>query len=89
MLHTSLILKQSMISYNQQYKLHNGQIFARVTKVMYGLPQAGPIANDDKVQHLAPYQYHPIKSTPRIWTHDNRPTAFTLVVNDFGVKKKK
>ena len=66
--------------------MYNGYIFARVTNGMYVLSQAGRIANDTLVQHMAPYGYHTSKNTPGLWTHDSRPIKFTLVVDDFGVK---
>ena len=53
---------------------------------MYGLPQAGKIANDQLKKRLAESGYHPAQFTPRLWTHVWRPIKFTLVVDDFGVK---
>ena len=34
---------------------------------------------------MAKYGYRPVKHTPGLWTHDTRPTTFTLVVDDFLV----
>lgn len=53
---------------------------------MYGLPQAGRIADDVLVKHLEPYGYHPCKFTPGLWKHKTKSIMFTLVVDDFGVK---
>ena len=53
---------------------------------MYFLPQAGRIANDALVKHLAPYGYHPTKNTPGLWTNDISPINFTLVIYNFGIK---
>ena len=53
---------------------------------MYGLPQAGHIANDQLVTFLAPHGYHPVPITPGLWKHDTRDLFFTLVVDDFGIK---
>ena len=53
---------------------------------MYGLPQAGIIANQLLRKRLAPHGYHKCKHTPGLWKHDSRPTTFTLVVDDFGIK---
>ena len=66
-----VMIKLSMISqefaekYNPAEKSHNGYIYTRVTKGMYGLPQAGCIAHDALLKHLQPYGYHPIKQPPR------------------------
>ena len=53
---------------------------------MYGLPQVGQIANDALEKHLDPYGYRPSSKTSGLWSHDNQPINFTLVVDDFGVK---
>ena len=45
--------------YNLTEKAHNGYIFARVTKGMYGLTQSGWIAPDILVKQLELYGYHP------------------------------
>ena len=52
---------------------------------MYWLPQAGRIAHDSLVQHLAPYGFHTSINTPRICTHNIFPINFNLVVDYFGV----
>ena len=53
---------------------------------MYGLPQAGTIANDLIKKRLEPHGYIPCNHTPGLWKQTSRPTMFTLVVDDFGVK---
>jgi len=73
-----------------QYKLaglvHNGSVLVEIRKGMYGLPQAGILAYERLVQHLAKYGYSPAKHTPGLWKHATRPLSFCLVVDDFGVK---
>jgi hypothetical protein len=44
------------------------------------------LANDKLVKHLAKYDYAPTKHTPGLFTHATRPVAFSLVVDDFGIK---
>jgi len=53
---------------------------------MYGLPQAGIIAQDLLTQRLNKAGYTQSKITPGFWRHKWRPISFTLVVDDFGVK---
>jgi hypothetical protein len=53
---------------------------------MYGLPQAGIIAQELLEERLIVTGYRQSKLTPGFWTHDWRPISFTLVVDDFGVK---
>eukprot|EP00957_Ditylum_brightwellii_P193509 14735874-Ditylum_brightwellii.AAC.1 len=53
---------------------------------MYGLPQAGTLANEQLTEYLALYGYFPTRCTPRLWQHTTRDIQFTLVVDDFGIK---
>ena len=53
---------------------------------MYGLPQAGIITQELLEERLLKAGYQQSKITPGYWKHDWRPTSFTLVVDDFGVK---
>jgi hypothetical protein len=56
------------------------------TKGMYGLPQAGLIANKLLESRLNKHGYRQSKLVPGLWRHDTCPIQFTLVVDDFGVK---
>jgi hypothetical protein len=49
---------------------------------MCGLPQAGIIANERFVKHLAEYGY----DTPALFTHARRTIELPLIVDSFGVK---
>jgi hypothetical protein len=53
---------------------------------MYGLPQAGIIAQELLEKRLRIAGYSQSTVTPGYWTHTWRPISFTLVVDDFGVK---
>lgn len=64
---------------------HDGSVYIKIVKGMYGLPQAGKIANDLLTKRLAIHGYHPVNFIPGLWTHVWRPVRFTLVVDDFGV----
>jgi hypothetical protein len=74
----------------QQYQLHrlvnNGHVYVEIRKGMYGLPQAGKLANQQLTTHLAKYGYIPTAHTPGLWRHLQRPIIFSLVVDDFGIK---
>ena len=67
-----------------QFK-HNGSILFQVNKGMYGLPQAGLLAQDRLINHLATHGYRQMP-TPCLFCHDTNGVAFTLVVDDFGIK---
>ena len=81
------LLPQAIIDqYNLMSIAHNGHVFVEITKGMYGLPQAGRIANDALVLHLAQDGYHQSTKIPGLFKHETRPVSFCLVVDDFGIK---
>ena len=74
-----------------EYKLNkkgtkNGSIYIRAKRGMYGLPQAGLIANELLEKRLNKHGYRQSKLVPGLWKHDTRPIQFTLIVYIFGVK---
>jgi hypothetical protein len=75
-----------MQQYNLAPLVHNGFVYVEIRKGMYGLPQAGRIANDALVQHLSSHGYIQDEHTHGLFTHTTRPVAFCLVVDDFAVK---
>jgi hypothetical protein len=52
---------------------------------MYGLKQAGLLANQLLQKRLAPFGYYPASHTPGLWPHITRLIAFSLIVDDFTV----
>jgi hypothetical protein len=73
-------------AYNLHDKISNGYVYVELRKAVYGLKQAGKLANDLLKKRLASDGYRPTTYTSGLWKHDTRPIAFTLVVDDFGVK---
>lgn len=63
-----------------------GMVFVEIRKGMYGLPQAGLLAQELLEQRLNKHGYHQSNRTPGLWTHKWRPIQFSLVVDDFGIK---
>ena len=61
-------------------------IYVEVRKGMYGLPQAGILAQELLEKRLNFHGYHHCDEVPGLWKHETRPIQFTLVVDDFGVK---
>jgi hypothetical protein len=53
---------------------------------MYGLPQAGILANKLLQKRLSKHGYRPCQHTHGLWKHNTRPVHFSLVVNNFGVQ---
>jgi hypothetical protein len=64
----------------------DGKAYIEIQKGMYGLPQAGILANELLQRNLANDGYRPKTLTHGLWTHDTRPISFSLVVDDLGVK---
>jgi hypothetical protein len=74
----------------QKYNLNalavDGWVYIEIRKGMYGLKQAGLLANQLLQNRLAPFGYYPVHRTPGLWLHRTRPISFTLLVDDFAVK---
>jgi hypothetical protein len=74
----------------QKYNLNalavDGWVYIEIRKGMYGLKQAGLLANQLLQTRLAPFGYNRARHTLGIWLHKTRPISFTLVVDDFTVK---
>ncbi len=74
------------IQYNLDAIAVDGWVYVEIRKGMYGLPQAGILANQLLKKRLARHGYSECTHTPGLWTHTWRPITFVLVVDDFGVK---
>jgi hypothetical protein len=74
----------------QEYQLltllHNGFIYIQIDKGMYGLPQAGILANQLLARRIGKHGYFQCRHTPGLWRHTTRPILFTLVVDDFAIQ---
>ena len=53
---------------------------------MWGLPQAGILANKLLRKRLAPHKYYECVNTPGLWRHQTQPITFSLVIDNFGIK---
>ncbi len=70
----------------QELATEDGYVYCAINKGMCGLPQAGIIAQELLKERLSKHGYHQSKIIPGLWTNKTRPTAFTLVVDDFAIK---
>jgi hypothetical protein len=64
----------------------DGWVYLEIRKGMYGLKQAGILVNQLLQKRLKPFGYHPERNTPGLWLHTSKPTAFSIVVDNFAVK---
>jgi hypothetical protein len=88
--HISMIPQEIIDEYNlTEIMKADGWCCVVIRKAMYGLKESGFIANQELKVILAKQGYIPSKFTPGLFTHKTRSVAFSLVVDDFGVKYKK
>jgi hypothetical protein len=64
----------------------NGSINIGAKRGVYGLPQAGLLANKHLKKSLNKHRYRQSKLVPGLWKHDIRPIQITLVADNFGIK---
>ncbi|KAL7487011.1 hypothetical protein ACHAW6_012612 [Cyclotella cf. meneghiniana] len=75
----------------EQYKLgdiatNDRSVFIECRKCIYGLPQAGILANMYLGKCLNEFSYHQSKFNPGLWSHKMHSIQFSLFVDDFGGK---
>ncbi len=76
----------TMQQYNLKELALDGWVHIEMRRAVWGLPQAGILANKRLKHKLAPFGYSECVNTPGLWKHESCPISFTLVVDDFGVK---
>ena len=80
-------IPQEIIGHYNLHKIaHNGQVYMEIRRGMYGLPQAGILAEKQLIRFLGSYGYSPVPHSPGLWRHQWRLITFCLVVDDFGIK---
>jgi hypothetical protein len=72
--------------YNLKALAVDGWVYIEIRKGMYGLKQAGLLANQLLQKRLAPFGYYPVRDTPGLWLYKTSPIAFSLILDDFAVK---
>ena len=82
----SLIPAHIQQLYQLAPKIIDGHVYAEIRRGMYGLPQAGRLANLQLQQLLHPHGIMPCAITPGLWKDVNSDLMFTLVVDDFGIR---
>jgi hypothetical protein len=66
--------------------VHNGWVYFEITKGIYGLKQAGKLANNFFTERLAAHGYYQCATTAGLWRHKWRQILFVLIVDDFGIE---
>jgi len=82
--------KQMSAKYIQEHNLEGlceeGYYYVEVSKGIYGLPQAGLLAQQKLIRLLKKHGYKMMPNTPCLFKHESKDVIFSLVVDDFGVK---
>ncbi len=82
----SLFPPWTRTQYNLDTHAKNGFVYLEMCRTIWGLPQAGILANKLLRKQLFPHGYYDCTLTPCLWRHLTHPIFFTLVVDDSGVK---
>ena len=72
--------------YDLHSKVKNGYVYCEIVRGVYGLPQAGILADKLLRERLAVHNYYEVPHMSGLFTHKTRPIWFALTVDDFGVK---
>ena len=72
--------------YNLDTNARDGFVFLEIQQAVWGLRQAGILANTLLRKRLKPHRYYECVSTPGLWRHATKPITLSLVVDNFGVK---
>ena len=82
----SIIPQEIVTQYNLEYVVDiYGWIYIKICKGMYDLKQEGMIENQECIQYLKLYGYHPVTFIPSLWNHEDTDKMFSLVVDNFAI----
>ena len=83
----NMIPQEVIDHYGLQNKATNdGWVYCEIRKAIYGSKESGKLANIKLQAVLAIEGYKPCRFTHGLHKHETRNIAFSLVVDDFGVK---
>ncbi len=71
-----LFPQDTIDQYNLIEKAKGGFIYLEIGKAVYGLPQAGMLANKQLKEYLSPDKYYEVAHTPGLWRHVARLIHF-------------
>ena len=75
---TEYIPKEMIDKYNLWDLVDNGYLYIEIWNRMYGLPQAGRLANNYLKEQLDSFGFYECNHTLDLWRHKTRPLVFTL-----------
>jgi hypothetical protein len=72
--------------YNLTDYKYNGWVYFEINNGVYGLKQAGKLANNLLTERLTTHGYYQCVTTPGLWQHKWHPITFVLIVDNFGIQ---
>ena len=85
-IHRRYLSDTIIAEFQLQELFHNDHVCFKVVKGIYGLPQAGKLAQDLLIPRLRAGGFINCPLTPCLFKHSFLPISFVLTVDDFGVK---
>ncbi len=86
-LRLNIIPKEIIVAYNlHELVMPDSWVYIEICKGMYGLPQAGILANQLLEKRLAAKEYYQCQHTLGQWQHMWRTIMFCLVIDNFSIK---
>ena len=82
----NVLPEEIILQYNLRDIAEDGYVYLKILKGMYGILQAGMLANNHLTKHFSTYRYIPTAHATDLWRQQIRQNCFTLVVDNFGVK---
>jgi hypothetical protein len=82
----NLIPEEIVVKYNLKEKVDESWVYVCIELGMYGLPQAGRLANKRLEKWLNLEGYYHCQYTPGLWQHVWCPITFSLVEDNFELK---
>jgi hypothetical protein len=70
--------QETIEKYDLNEHAKDGKVYIEIQKGMYGLPQAGIIANELLQRNLAKNGYLPTTHTRGLWTHGTPPNLILV-----------
>ena len=81
-----MVPQEIIDKYSVQKLKCDDYIYIEIQKGMYGLKQAGALANEHLEQLLKRYGYVKIQFIPGVWKHKTRSIILNSCVDDFTIK---
>ena len=83
-----LVPDEIKVEYKVSNFEHEGCVYVKINKGMYGLAQADLLANELLAKRLAKHGFSQTSHTPGLWKNHTNPIQFELVVDNFVITYK-